>query len=67
MTEPKYRRIRQEPPGHFNPRSFKTVPISHTKLKNKYRKKGTKAVVGKYKLKYKKRYKWGVQTVLSPK
>ena len=64
MTELKYKRIRQEPPGHFISTSFKTVHIGHTTLKNKYRKKCTKAVVGKYKAKWKKIYKWGIQTVL---
>lgn len=62
-----YQRRRLIPPSHFIKGSFRTVPISHTEFKNRFRKKGTKAIVGKFKSKYKRRYKWGVQSILTPR
>ncbi len=66
-TSQRFKRRRLHPPSHFQKESFRTVPISHTEVKNRFRKKGTKAIVGKFKLKYRKNKIWGVQSILTPK
>lgn len=57
MTAKKYIRHRKKSPKLFIKKSFRTVPLSHTKYKGK--KKG-KAIVGKLK----KSKKWEIQSIL---
>lgn len=60
----KFEHHRQKNPNEFQKKSFKTVPLSHTKYRGKkFKKKGTKAIVGKKK----KSGKWGIQSILVPK
>lgn len=60
MTESKYKRHKRKSPNLFIKTSFRTVPLSNTDYKGKY--KG-KAVVGKIK----PTKKWKIQTILEKK
>ena len=51
-------RYRQKEPGKFSKKSFRNVPLSHTKYKGKI--KGQRAIVGKLK----QTGKWAIQSVM---
>lgn len=61
----RYEHHRQKNPYDFQKKSFRIVPLSHTKYRGKKfkGKKGAKAVVGKKK----KSGKWSIQSILIPK
>jgi hypothetical protein len=70
-----YKHNRQKPPSHFIKGTFKTVPLSHTEYKGKkFKKPGSKAIVGRLKTCYRKPIKRGgklranrIQSILVPK
>ena len=69
IKQKKYRKYRQVKPNLFIKKSFRTVPLNHSKYKGQKFKKhnysGTtaKAVVGKLR----KTKKWSTQSILIPK
>ena len=59
-----YEHHRQKPPGKFDPKTFRNVPLSHTKYRGKkHPDPCTRAIVGKEN----ETDEWEIQSILDPK